>query len=91
MLFRSELVSFINLFAKLSKSVNNVKVVNDGIQRAHHNLKYKKIGGVTVMTIIGIILNLFTVIKKNDKVDNKNNKNDEKNNNKEKQKRKHKE
>ena len=88
---RNELVSFINLFAKLSKSVSNVKFVNDGIINAHQGLKYKKAGGVALMTVIGIILNMFTVIKNSDKKNNNIEKKDEKNGSKEKQKRKHKE
>ena len=70
---RNELVSFINLFAKLSKSVSNVKTVNDGIKNAQQGLKYKKVGGVTFMTVIGILINMFTIIKRDKKSNNKEN------------------
>ena len=38
---RNELVSFINLFAKLSKNVQNIKVIDEGINKAHYYLKFK--------------------------------------------------
>ena len=40
---RNELVAFINLFAKLSKSISNVDMINKKIKRAHHNLQMKKL------------------------------------------------
>ena len=56
---RNELVSFINLFAKLSKSVSNVNLINLKIEQAHYNLKIKKIKCIIFIGIIGVILNII--------------------------------
>ena len=56
---RNELVSFINLFAKLSKSVNNVQTVNTMIKRAHHQLTMKKFRCISFIGIAGVIITLM--------------------------------
>ena len=56
---RNELVSFINLFAKLSKSVNNVQMVNTMIKKAHHELSLKKFRCVFFIGIAGVIITLM--------------------------------
>ena len=56
---RNELVSFINLFAKLSKSVNNVQMVNKMIKIAHHELTLKKFRCVFFIGIAGVIITLM--------------------------------
>ena len=58
---RNELVSFINLFAKLSKSVNNVQMVNTMIKKAHHELSLKKFRCVFFIGIAGVIITLMTL------------------------------
>ena len=55
-LSRNELVSFINLFAKLSKSVDNIDVINKKIKEAHLNLKIKKIKYVGSIFISGFVI-----------------------------------
>ena len=55
-LSRNELVSFINLFAKLSKSVDNIDVVNKRIKEAHYNLKIRKIKYVFCIAISSFIV-----------------------------------
>ena len=56
---RNELVSFINLFAKLSKAVNNVQIVNSMIKAAHHELKMKKFRAISYIGIAGVIITLM--------------------------------
>ena len=56
---RNELVSFINLFAKLSKSVSNIQMVNLKIQKAHHNFRMKKFKCISFVGIVGVILTLM--------------------------------
>ena len=56
---RNELVSFINLFAKLSKAVNNVQIVNAMIKAAHHELKMKKFRAISYIGIAGVIITLM--------------------------------
>ena len=56
---RNELVSFINLFAKLSKSVNNVQMVNKMIKIAHQELTLKKFRCVFFIGIAGVIITLM--------------------------------
>jgi len=56
---RNEIVSFINLFAKLSKSVNNVQMVNTMIKKAHHELSLKKFRCVFFIGIAGVIITLM--------------------------------
>ena len=75
---RNELVSFINLFAKLSKSVNNVKMVNDMIKKAHRDFKMKKYRCVFYVGICGVIITLMILNfsnageeEENDKSNNK--------------------
>ncbi len=55
---RNELVSFINLFAKLSKSVNNVHEIDMMIKKAHRNLNIKKIKCIIFVGIVGVIITL---------------------------------
>ena len=56
---RNELVSFINLFAKLSKSVSNIQLINLGIQKAHHNFRMKKFRCISFVGIVGVIITLM--------------------------------
>ena len=56
---RNELVSFINLFAKLSKSISNVQMINIGIQKAHNKLRMKKFKCISFVGIVGVILTLM--------------------------------
>ena len=56
---RNELVSFINLFAKLSKSVNNVHEIDLMIKKAHRNLKIKKYKCISFVAIVGVIITLM--------------------------------
>ena len=56
---RNELVAFINLFAKLSKSVNNLELIDKKIKKAHHNLKFKKIKCICTVAIIEIIITIM--------------------------------
>ena len=56
---RNELVSFINLFAKLSKAVNNVQMVNSMIKAAHHELTMKKFRCISYIGIAGVIITLM--------------------------------
>ena len=75
---RNELVSFINLFAKLSKSVNNVQMVNKMIKIAHQELTLKKFRCVFFIGIAGVIITLMILNfsnageeEENDKSNNK--------------------
>ena len=78
---RNELVSFINLFAKLSKSVNNVHEIDLMIKKAHRNLKIKKFKCISFVGIVGVIITLMILnfvnsdnnreIKDNDKKEKK--------------------
>ena len=52
---RNELVSFINLFAKLSQSVNNIQIVNEGIIKSNKYLKKKKLICIIFVGLLGII------------------------------------
>ena len=74
---RNELVAFINLFAKLSKSVNNLELIDKKIKKAHHNLKFKKIKCISTVAIIAIIITimLLNFVNSSDNLDNHNNKN----------------
>ena len=56
---RNELVSFINLFAKLSKAVNDVEMVNKRIKAAQHELTLKKFRCVFFIGIAGVIITLM--------------------------------
>ena len=56
-LSRNELVSFINLFAKLSKSVDNIDIINNKIKESHFNLKMKKIKYICSIIIFFLIIN----------------------------------
>lgn len=58
---RNELVAFINLFAKLSRSVSNVQLINDKIKQAHYDLNIKKIKCITSVSIIGVILTFIVL------------------------------
>ena len=71
---RNELVAFINLFAKLSKSVNNLELIDKKIKKAHHNLKFKKLKCICTVSIIAIIITimLLNFVNSNDNLDNKN-------------------
>ena len=74
---RNELVSFINLFAKLSKSINNIQTINVGIQKAHKNFELKKIKTIILSVIFGIMINL--IIFHHSSLNEQNNNNKEKN------------
>lgn len=69
---RNELVAFINLFAKLSKSVNNLELIDKKIKKAHHNLKFKKIKCICTVAIIEIIITimLLNFVNSSDNLDN---------------------
>ena len=69
---RNELVAFINLFAKLSKSVNNLELIDKKIKLAHHNLKFKKLKCICTVSIIAIIITimLLNFVNSNDNSDN---------------------
>ena len=69
---RNELVSFINLFAKLSKSVNNVKMVNDMIKKAHQEFKMKKFRCILLVGICGVFITLMILNFANTDEDDKN-------------------
>ena len=58
---RNELVSFINLFAKLSKSVNNVQMVNTMIKKSHHEFTMKKFRCISFIGIAGVIITLMVL------------------------------
>ena len=79
---RNELVSFINLFAKLSKSVSNIEMINAGIIEAHHNFKMKKFKCIIFVGIIGVIITLMILNFINS--DNDNDNDDDINNDKDK-------
>ena len=75
---RNELVSFINLFAKLSKSVNDVQMVNSMIKAAHHEFTMKKFRCISFIGIAGVIITLMILNfsnageeEENDKTNNK--------------------
>ena len=71
---RNELVAFINLFAKLSKSVSNVQLINDKIKQAHYDLNIKKIKCIISVSIIGVILTFIVLhFLNNDNSDDLNN------------------
>ena len=69
---RNELVAFINLFAKLSKSVNNLELIDKKIKKSHHNLKFKKIKCICTVAIIEIIITiiLLNFANNSDNLDN---------------------
>ena len=69
---RNELVAFINLFAKLSKSVNNLELIDKKIKKSHHNLKFKKIKCICTVAIIEIIITimLLNFVNSSDNLDN---------------------
>ena len=75
---RNELVSFINLFAKLSKNVQNIKLIDEGINKAHYYLKFKY-GGIVLFCFIFWIYAVFFDKGKEEekKVENKNEKKEE--------------
>ena len=81
---RNELVSFINLFAKLSKSVSNIEMINAGIIEAHHNFKMKKFKCISFVGIIGVIITLMILNFINSDNDNDNDNDDDINNDKDK-------
>ena len=88
---RNELVSFINLFAKLSKSVNNVHEIDMMIKKAHRNLNIKKIKCIIFVGIVGVIITLTILnLVYNDSDNNRktidNDKNDKKQKNMKKKK-----
>ena len=56
---RNELVSFINLFAKLSKSVSNVQMINSLIIKAHLNFRLKKFKCISIIGIVGVTITLM--------------------------------
>jgi len=86
---RNELVSFINLFAKLSKSVNNVHEIDMGIKKAHRNLKMKKFKCISFVGIVGVIITLMLLNYVNSDDDKKNkNDNNKKENKQNKEKKK---
>ena len=66
---RNELVSFINLFAKLSKSVSNIEMVNAGIIKAHHDFKMKKFKCISYVGIVGVIITLMILNLINSDID----------------------
>ncbi len=70
---RNELVSFINLFAKLSRNVGYIKYIDDEIKKAHYYLKFKYAGIVLFLFIFWIYAVFFDKEeeKKNDTKDNK--------------------
>jgi hypothetical protein len=64
---RNELVSFLNLFAKLSKTICNMEFVDREIKKAHLFLKIKYF---IIFGVFGFILLFFNVLiykKKDDK------------------------
>jgi ERO1-like protein alpha len=81
---RNELVSFINLFAKLSKSVSNIEKINTGIIEAHHNFKMKKFKCISYVGIVGVIITLMILNFVNSDKDNENDNDDDINNYKDK-------
>ncbi len=70
---RNELVSFINLFAKLSRNVGYIKYIDDEIKKAHYYLKFKYAVIVLFLFIFWIYAVFFDKEeeKKNDTKDNK--------------------
>ena len=56
---RNELVSFINLFAKLSRNVGYIKYIDDEIKKAHFYLKFKYAGIVLFLFIFWIYAVFF--------------------------------
>ena len=84
---RNELVSFINLFAKLSRNVGYIKFIDEKINKAHFYLKFKY-GGIVLFCFIFWVYAVFfdkeDEKKNDDNKDKKNNKNDKKDDNKEK-------
>ena len=75
---RNELVSFINLFAKLSKSISNIEMIDIGIQKAHNYLKKKKFKCISYVGIVGVILTLMILnfVNSDDDININNDKNE---------------
>ena len=69
---RNELVSFINLFAKLSKSVNDVQMVNTMIKVAQHEFTQKKFRCITFIGIAGVVITLMILNFANAEEENEN-------------------
>ena len=72
---RNELVSFINLFAKLSRNVGYIKVIDDKIDKAHFYLKFKYGGIVFGLFLFWVYAVFFD--KEEEKKDDKNEKKDD--------------
>ena len=56
---RNELVSFINLFAKLCKSVSNIEEIDKRIKRAHRNFRIKKYKYIIYVGIVGVMITIM--------------------------------
>ena len=65
-LIRNELVSFMNVFAKLSKTISYIKLIDDRIKTAHKKLMLKYIGLGLVLAVVLIFMN-FKVFRRNPK------------------------
>ena len=65
-LIRNEVVSFINLFAKLSKTISFMKYINDNINHAHKILSVKYAGVILGTFALFIYINFFAFAKKKD-------------------------
>lgn len=65
-LIRNEVVSFINLFAKLSKTISYMKYINDNINHAHNILSVKYAGVILGTFAIFLYINIYIFAKKND-------------------------
>ena len=87
---RNELAAFINLFAKLLKSVNILELIDKKIKKGHHNLKFKKIKCICKVSIIVIIITimLLNFVNSSNNLDNINDDNKKRINKKEGKKRK---
>ena len=72
---RNELVAFINLFAKLSKNVGNIKFIDQRINQAHFYLKFKYAAIVFFLFIFWVYCVFFD--KDDDKIKNANEKKNE--------------
>ena len=68
-LLRNELVSFVNLFAKLSKTISYIKYINDTINYSHHMLLMKYLCIAVTSFICLLFVNCYNTKKQ--KVDNK--------------------